>query len=80
MISVYYGSILYGEFKNVSGDYCQITGEYRAHPGTATPDDLSFWVGMSPFHSNGFTHRGGAYHSDGSSFTLPVNTTEFPWQ
>jgi len=80
MVSMHFGELLYGHFKNVSGTGCQITGEYRAQPNTTTPDDLSFWIGLRPFHSDGSTHRGGAYHSDGSSFTLPVNTTEWPWQ
>lgn len=79
MISIRFGSVLYGTYMNVTGTGCQITGEYRARPNTATPDDLSFWLGMRPFGSDGFSHRGGGYHSDGSTFTLPVNTTEFPW-
>ena len=80
MCTISWGTLVYGTYMNMSGSGCDITGEYRARPGTNTPDDLSFWIGMRPFHSNGYSNRGGAYHSDGTPFNLPFSTSEFPWQ
>ena len=61
------GSVTLGQWQNTSTEPCQITGFYTSTTGGG--DTLV--VGKNPFGYQSNSARAGAYHTDGTSFTIP---------